>query len=92
MKKEKPRTPRKSFSERLAEKLGRVSNVEAGRLSDGSGRWVDVLSGKFKLNIGFDDKGETIESIELFREVWEKTGEEKVLDFKSSLLSKEEGE
>lgn len=77
----KKRTPRKDFSQRLAQKL-----IESGlgKVKEGSydkeddDRWVTLEINDVKLSIEFDDKGEKIERIGLFQNVWEIVDEKQI--------------
>lgn len=80
LKAEKPKRARRDFAQRLAERLRPLGDVEAGALGDNSGRWVSVKSGKINFCFSFDMKGETIDKIAIYRDIWAKVDEEKILE------------
>jgi hypothetical protein len=71
----KERVPRKDFAEKLADKLRalNIGEVEEGSLSDDSGRWVNVRFKDMELCFSFDDKGENIDRLGLYKDVIEVT-------------------
>lgn len=86
MKKEEPkpkkqRLPRKDFAERLAEKLEVIGEVDCGSLSDKSCRWVKVKVGKLSIEFAFDMKGEVIDNIGLYQEVWQCVDQKQIVLF-----------
>lgn len=79
--KNKERKPRKDFSQRLAKKLSSLGEVEEGNMGDNSCRWVVVKVGKLSISFSFDMKGENIDSIGLYEDVWQKVDERKIMSF-----------
>jgi len=77
-KKKKPRTPRKDFAQRLAEKLSHLGTIDAGRLTDESCRWVDLEVKGVHLSFQFDLKGEKITEIGIYQDVVEVTGQKRI--------------
>ena len=85
MKKEiKPKKPRMTFAERLAGKLLNIGDIDTGTLSDKSGVWVCVKVGQYSFNFSFDGKGENIERLGLYKEVWQMVDEKQLVSFDAS--------
>lgn len=77
----KERKPRKDFAQRLAEKLRNIGDVETGALSDDSARWVCLKMGKLSVNFTFDMKGEQIDRVGFYEEVWQMVDERQIFSF-----------
>lgn len=77
----KERKPKKSFADRLAEKLHHLGDIDTGSLSDDSGSWVCVKVGLYSFNFTFDIKGEKIERLGLYKEVWQMVDEKQLVSF-----------
>ncbi len=79
----KAKQPKRDFAEILAEKLGELGEVEAGKLGDGSGRWVTIrISKKKELNFSFNMKGNEITGIALYKDVIEVTEQKQLFSLK----------
>lgn len=75
------RRPRRTFAERLAEKLSHLGDIDTGSLSDRSASWVCVKVGLYSFNFTFDIKGEKIERLGLYKEVWQMVDEKQLISF-----------
>lgn len=77
----KEKVLRKDFAQRLAVKLRPLGNVDEGALSDSGGRWVCLKVGKLSIHFSFDMKGEFIDSVGFYQEVWEMVDEKQIISF-----------
>jgi hypothetical protein len=77
----KLKKPRMTFAERLAGKLLNIGDIDTGVMSDRSASWVCVKVGLYSFNFTFDAKGEKIERLGLYKEVWQMVDEKQLLSF-----------
>ena len=75
----KPKRPRLNFRQRLAEKLieAKIGKVTEDCFNDNSSSWISLRVNNTTLEFSFDFKGEKLQSIELFQDVVEVTGQRK---------------
>ena len=84
----KQKKPRMTFAERLAGKLLNIGDIDTGMLSDRSASWVCVKVGQYSFNFTFDAKGEKIERLGLYKEVWQMVDEKQLVSFDASKKDK----
>lgn len=77
----KEKKPRRDFAQRLAEKLRNIGEVDEGALGDSSGRWVCLKVGKLSINFSFDMKGEEIDRVGFYEEVWAVVDDRQIISF-----------
>lgn len=65
----KHRKPKKTFLQKLAEKLKVFGEVDEGAFSDKSGSWVGVRMGMEYISFSFDMKGEHLDRIIITRDI-----------------------
>jgi len=77
----KEKKPRKDFAQRLAEKLRELGEVDEGALGDDSGRWVLLRQGDLSVNFSFDMKGEKIDRVGFYKQVWQVVDDQQIFSF-----------
>jgi len=70
-----------SFRQLLAQKLADFQ-IDTGRLSDGSGAWVNIQKGNLLIAISFDGAGNAIDDIAIFEDIVQVVDQKKILSFK----------